>query len=307
MINTHKYGGETWVDVDHGTPEEIHKLMDTYHIHPFVAKEMTSATPKPRIEFHDEYVYFILHFPAWKHTHSPDNRNQEVDFIVGKNTLITTRYDTIDAIHRLSKDLEVEHVLEKDKDHKVKHAHLIFVALLRSLYSGIFEELEYIDDLTEEITGKIFKGEERKMVVALSEVTRTLLDFKRVTDLHHEVLESLHHRGTALFGEEFGKEVEAIILDYLKISTTIRSNLEVLHELRDTNNSLLSSKQNETVKQLTVLGAILLPMNLLSWVFAMRTGGVPLEHNPNGFWIVIGLMIAYALITVVYTKHKKWI
>src|SRR4051812_42402009 len=116
MINTYKYSGETWVDIDHGTPEEIHEIMDTYHIHPFVAKELTSITPKPRIEFHDKYIYCILHFPAWKHTHSTDNKNQEVDFIIGKDILITARYDTIDALHELSKDLEVDQILEKNDE-----------------------------------------------------------------------------------------------------------------------------------------------------------------------------------------------
>ena len=78
MINTHKYNGETWIDIDHGTPEEIHGIMDSHGIHPFTAKELTSKTLRPRIEFHDKYIYCILHFPTWKHTHAKD-RNQEVD------------------------------------------------------------------------------------------------------------------------------------------------------------------------------------------------------------------------------------
>jgi Mg2+ and Co2+ transporter CorA len=56
MINTYTFDKETWIDIDHGTPEEIHSIMDTYDIHPFVAKELTSTTLKPRIEFHDGYI-----------------------------------------------------------------------------------------------------------------------------------------------------------------------------------------------------------------------------------------------------------
>ncbi len=307
MINTYTYNEETWVDIDHGTPEEIHGIMDKYNIHPFVAKELTSTTPKARIEFHDTYIYCILHFPSWKHTHSAEDKNQEVDFIIGKNALITARYDTIDALHKLGKDLEVSQVLEKDRQEKPSHSHRIFMNMLRSLYNSLFEELESIEDETEEITSEIFKGKEKEMVVRISEVTRTLISFKRSTDLHHEILEALNHRGQEIFGQSFGDEMEVIIVDYMKINSIIKSSLEMLRELRDTNNSLLTSKQNETVKQLTVLGATLLPLNLLSWIFAMRVGGVPLENNPNGFWIVIVAMIAYALIATVYARHKKWI
>ena len=88
MINTYKKNSEVWMDIDNGTPEEIHKLMDQYSIHPFVAKELSTFTPRPRIEFHDEYIYCIIHFPAWKHTHSKDDVNQEVDFIIGDDIAI---------------------------------------------------------------------------------------------------------------------------------------------------------------------------------------------------------------------------
>ncbi len=306
MVNEYKYENEKWIDIDHGTPEEIHRIMDQYGIHPFVAKELTSATPKPRIEVHDKYIYCILHFPAWKHTHAKENKNQEVDFIIGRDTLITARYDTIDALHKLSKDLEVNEILGGTYTKRAK-SHIIFVSMLRTLYESLFQELEYVEDLTDDITSRIFKGEEKKMVVTISHVTRTLLNFKKTTDLHHEILEELNNRGKEMFGAEFSREIENIILEYLKINTNIRSNLDMLRELRDTNNSLLTSKQNETVKQLTVVGATLLPLNLLSWIFAMRVGGLPLVDNPAGFSIVIGMMLVSALVTLVFARHQKWI
>ena len=267
MINKYEFRDEKWIDIDHGTAEEIHEIMDTYSIHPFVAKELTSKTPKPRLELHDTYIYCILHFPAWKHTHAKDEKSQEVDFIIGKKVLITARYDTIDALHKLGKDLEVEEVLKKGGNMDKISSHAIFITMLRELYVSLFEELEYIEDRTDVITSKIFKGKEKKMVIEISEVTRTLIDFKKVTDLHHEILEALKKEGQKVFGEEFANEMELVISEYLKINTTIRSNLDMLRELRETNNSLLTSKQNETVKTFTIIGSILLVINLIVTVF----------------------------------------
>ncbi|MEQ1561127.1 MAG: CorA family divalent cation transporter [Nitrospira sp.] len=261
MLNTYKRGTEVWVDIDHGTPEEIHEMMNTYNIHPFVAKELTSATPKPRVEFHDHYIYCILHFPVFKHTHS-EGASQEIDFIIGQDAIITARYDTIDALHKFAKELEVEEILDKG-DSTPKHSHTIFTGLLRGLYISLFEELEYIEDTIEQITNKIFKGEEKKMVVSISEITRTLLEFKRVTDLHREILEALRERGRQIFGDRFSNEMQAIILDYQKINTSIKSNLEMLRELRETDNSLLTAKQTETIKRLSLVGAILFVISII--------------------------------------------
>ncbi len=267
MIHTYKLNGETWIDIDHGTPREIHNVMQMYNIHPFVAKELEASTPKPRIEFHEGYIYFILHFPVWKHSHKKGEKTQEVDFVVGQDVTITARYDTIDTLHKLGKDLEVSEILEKTEEIEARHTYIIFTNILRALYASVFEELEYAEDIVEDITGKIFKGEERQMVVSISEITRTLLDFKRVTDMHYEILETLKHRGQEIFGNEFANEMESIILDYSKINTTIKSNLEMLRELRETDDSLLTAKQNEKIKQLTLVGAILFIISILLSIF----------------------------------------
>lgn len=305
MINTYKHNGETWVDIHQGTTEEIKKIMDEYEIHPFVAKEISSKTPKPRIELHENYLYCILHFPTWKLNKS-DDRKQEIDFIIGKDFLITTRYDHINSLHNFSKNMEVSEILSRDKTNSPLHGQVIFLSLLKELYSGLFEELDHIEDLTENITSKIFHGKEKEMVVSISEVTRTLINFEKVTNLHHEILDALKKKGGELFGDDFTAEMEQIILNFQKINTSIRFSLEMLRELRNTNNSLLTSKQNEIVKQLTVMGFVILPLNLIAWMFAMRVEGLPFLNNPNGFLIVLGLMITSATIALAYAKHKRW-
>ena len=304
MINTHKYDGEVWIDIDSGTPEEIRGVMDTYKIHPLLARELYVSTRKARVEFYGNYVYCILHFPAFKHSHQKEI-NQELDFIIGRNLLVTGRYDTIDSLHKFAKSLEVKEVLEKE--HEDISSNFIFIGLLQELYAGLFDELSYIEDMTEDITKKIFLGREREMVVAISEVTRTLLDFKKVTDLHHDVLDTLFHRGRAIFGEDFSRGVESVMMEYLKINSSIRSNLEILHELRDTNDSLLSTKQNEIMKQLTVLGAVILPLTFICGLFGMSIHTFPLIDNPNAFWIIITAMATVVIITLTYANHKKWL
>ncbi len=305
MITERKHNHETWIDIHQGTSEEIKKVMDDYNIHPFVAKELSSKTPKPRIELHEKYIYCILHFPAWKHTHS-EEKNQEIDFVIGNNFLITARYDTIDSLHKFSKDTEVKEILDRNNVAESDSGHVLFISLLKELYNGLFEELDHMEQMTDSITSKIFKGKEKEMVIAISEITRTLIDFERVTNLHHEILDSLKKMGGSLFGEDFANDMDFVKQDFMKLNTNIRSSLEMLRELRNTNDSLLTSKQNEIVKQLTVMGFVILPLNLIAWMFAMRVEGLPFLNNPNGFLIVLVLMVTSASIALVYAKHKHW-
>ncbi len=303
MINKYTYKKETWVDLNDPTPEEISQIMEEYSVHPLVAKELTSTTPKPRIEFRDGYVYTIIHFPAFKHTHKKNMPDQEIDFILGKNILITARYDTIDPLHKFAKELEVKEITDREEE---LNGHSIFVSMLKSLYKGIFDELLYMEDTTKQITNRIFEGKEKEMVIKISEITRILLDFKKTTDLHKEILESIIINGKDLLGKEFVKDMESVYLEYSKIHSTIISNLEILQQLRETNDSLLSSKQNEIMKQLTIMGFIILPLTVIGQVFGMSMSNIPFANNPNGFWMAITIMLLSVVIAIIYAKNKKW-
>ena len=162
--------------------------MDEYDINPLVAEELLSPTLKPKVDFYRDYIYLILHFPAFRHTHQNTQSNQEVDFIIGKDHLITTRYDTIDPLHKFSKVFETDSIL--DKSDIGTHAGFVFFFMIKKLYKSLEHELEYIDDALETIEDEIFEGREKEMVVSLSIVSRDLLNFKQAMRTHKEVLDS---------------------------------------------------------------------------------------------------------------------
>lgn len=301
MIQKHTWGKERWVDIDHGTPEEFESIVSEYDLDPYVAKEISSPTPKSRIEFHKEYIYLILHFPVFKHTHGKELK-QEIDFVVGKDFLISTHYNTVDAIHKLSKQIEVEEILSKNSGDR--H---IFSVLFRELYAAIGDELAYIESWGESITEEIFDGNEKEMVFEISEAIRTLLEFKKTTDSHKEILDFLKDGSAHILGKEFAEEIEAILLEYHRIRDIIHANIEILRELRETNNSLLSTKQNETIKTLTVVTMISFPFMLLSALFTMDLGGRPLVEHPFGFYIMFSLMCIFSFLSYTIAKHKRWL
>lgn len=303
MLTKYNWNKEVWVDVDHGTPEEIASAVEEYDLDPYVAKELGSPTPKSRIEFHKEYIYLILHFPVFKQTHSKKLK-QEIDFVIGKNFLLTTHYDTIDAIYKLSKELEVEEILSKNSD---ASGHHVFGLLFRQLYAGINDELAYIESWSESITEEIFEGHEQEMVFEISEAIRTLLEFKKTTDSHKEILDFLRDGGGHILGTSFTEEIDAILLEYHRLRDIIHANIEILRELRETNNSLLSTKQNETIKTLTVVTMISFPFMLLSALFTMDLGGRPLTENQFGFYIMFALMCIFSFSFYTIAKYKKWL
>ena len=168
MLSRYEHGGVTWVDLENPTTDEVRRVMEEYGLNHFVAEELLLPTQKPRVEFHDKYLYVILHFPALRHAHKTEE--QEVDFVVGEKFLITTHYDTIDPLHKFSKVFEVNSVL--DKSPMGEHAGYLFFYMLRRLYKAVEHELDFVRNDLVHIEHNLFGGLEVRMVRAISQCAR---------------------------------------------------------------------------------------------------------------------------------------
>ena len=304
MIKRYTHKHLVWIDVENPTSEEIRGIMREFDLHPSVAQELLLPTVKSRVELHKNLIYLILHFPALKHAHSGD-MNQEIDFVIGENFIITTRYDSIDPLQKFSKIFEVNSIL--DKSNMGDHAGYIFYYMIKEMYQSLANELDSIKDSLKEIENEIFNGKEREMVVAISKVSRDLLNFHHATSAHKQVLRSLESAALNFFGENFSYYVKDVVNEYYKIDNNTESNIESLRELRETNDSLLTTKQNEITKTLTVMAFIILPLSFISSIYSMNTSFVPLAGGKNDFWIITGIMAAVGIIIFLVFKGKKWL
>lgn len=305
MLTKRTNGGLAWVDLENPTGDEVRQVVDEYHVHPLIAHELSVPTIRPKVDFYGDMIYLILHFPSPRQPGGEILSDQEVDFIIGKNFIVTARYGPVDALHSFSKDFEVEAILERGNFGK--HAGFIFSAMVNGVYESILRRIEGMKDSLEEIEGKIFKGEEREMVGQLSKISRDLLDFKRSTSLHREILDSFEVAAVKFFGDDFKFHLRAVIGGYYKVENAIRNNMEFVGELRETNNALLTTKQNRITQALTVVAFIALPLTVITSLFQIETRARPLIGQPNDFWILVGMLVFLALVMAGFFRWKKWL
>lgn len=305
MLSKHTYGDLVWVDIENPTKDEVLEVMAEYSLHPGVAEELLSPTLKPRVDATPEYLYLVLHFPAFKHTHHIGDE-QEVDFIIGKDFIITTRYETIDPLHKFSKMFEVNAILEK---HDVKgiHAGFVFVAMMKKLYTAIEHEMEALRDDLEQAEELIFAGHEKEMVFFLSEIGRTTLNLKQTLSGHKEVLLSLESAGGVFFGKEFSPQLRYLSDEYHRINERVETHGEWLKELRETNQSLLFTKQNEIMKVLTIMAFVTFPLTLITSIFGMNTDHLPIVGMAGDFWIILSFMGLLAMSFFAFFRYKNWL
>lgn len=305
MVKKYKNGSITWIDVEDPTNEDIRTLMDEYDINPDIAKELQLPTYKEKIVTHKDYLYLVLHFPALRHSHNDSSADQEIDFIVGKNFIITTRYEPIDALDRFVKTFELNNILKKGL--MEDHAGYVLYYIVKELYRAMSDEIDSINDDLKQIEKNIFQGKERQMVTNISIANRDLINFNHIILTHRDVLISLRDFSGKLFDKHSSENFSKIINEYHRIEKVLTNNIDFLRELRDTNDSLLSSKQNEIMKVLTVLTFLALPFSIVTGFFQIDTTSTPLIGRENDWQIIILIEVFAALLFFLFAKFKKWI
>jgi magnesium transporter len=307
MTTTHTYKGIVWIDLESPDDNEIASLVKRYDLHPLVGEELRSSPSLAKIDFYKDYILIVLTLPV--RARKDDSYlvvDREVDFVIGKNFLITSHYEAIEQLEYFGKIFEANEILGKEEN--ISHAGHIFYYMVKRLYAGMKNDLENIRDAIVTAESRIFKGDERNMVETLSSLNRELIDFKQTARIHHDIWDDLQrHSEKGIFGPDFEVYVENVKDDFLHIHELITNARELLTDLRETNDSLLNTHQNEIIKQLTLVAFIFYPLTFIASVFTIPGIDVPLVETSYGWWVILALMIVSTIGIWLYFKRKRWV
>ena len=93
--------------------------------------------------------------------------------------------------------------------------------------------------------------------------------------------------------------------------TYLKNNVENMYQrvinLREAYNSSLNANLNETIRTLTVIATIILPLTLITGIYGMNFDVMPELHSSLGYYYSLLLMVGVAGGMLIYFKNKKWV
>lgn len=304
MISTFKQNKITWIDLECPTPDEVKSLMQKYAIHPLVAEELLKPTIRPRVDVYKEFIYLILQFPVFEQERKA-SISYEIDFVIGKNFLITAHYKSIAPLYELTKIFEVGSML--GKNNTIKNSGALVFLIIRQLYNFALRQLDHIQVKINNIEDNIFKGREDAMVEVISCVRRDTLDFQRSIYGHESILNSLELAGKEFFGQDFIHYINNVNGELARVRSILNNCKETIESLQETNDSLLTDKTNDIMRLLATLSFLTFPMMLFAAIFSMNTVSTPILGIKGDFWIIVGFIVIAVTTMIVWFKKKKWI
>ena len=282
-----------WIEIVKPTEKDIAWLKKEFNIHSIIADEIRKPSIRGHVEILKNQLFFIYYFPFYDREDEASAR-MEIDFIITKNAVITIQYEPLKKVFNdfhFGKDttsLELTHNLME---------HII-----------TFEErqLRHIREKIESVGKELFKDKEETVFKKLTYLKRDVSEYRIIVRLQEPALKAFLLRSAKFWGNDAEVYLNDLLGNHLNVVSQLEDCREAIADFEDTNNQLMGTKVNKTMKTLTALSFLTFPFMFIATIFSMRTADTPLVDFPGAFWIIVGAMAVGIIVLGIYFKKKNW-
>src|SRR5213596_3500181 len=297
--------GLTWVHLDTPTAEEATALQERFGWHPLDLEDVLSKRQRPKIDEYTEegYLFAVLHFPVYDKNVQRLNA-AELDTFIGHDYLVTLPAVELLPVTRLFRRCEEDEAL-RDQLFGKGSGYLLY-HVLDDLFDYCFPILDKIAHKLDSIEDALFVERAEDVVRDISNVKQEIISYRKIIKPERSTLRLLERRVERFLPEELELYFDDIVDAAERIWDLLDNYKEVVDGLEDTNESVISHRQNDILRILTVFSVVLLPLTLITGIFGMNVH-FPGFDTAAAFWAIVGFMVATGVGLVAFFRFKRWL
>jgi magnesium transporter len=298
--------GLTWIHLDPPVdPETVNHLRERFGWHPLDVEDVLSKRQRPKIDdYVDEgYLFGVLHFPAYDKNVQRLNAG-ELDFFLGPDYLVTIPNVELLPVTRLFSRVQEDQQFRNQLFEKGSGR--LLYEVLDDLFDYCFPILDKIAYKLDSIEDDIEDLRSEEIVTDISKAKQEIISYRKIIKPQRPALRLLERHIERFLPENLELYFDDLVDASERIWDLLDNYKEVVEALEDTNESVISHRQNDILRILTVFSVILLPLTLISGIFGMNVL-FPGEHTHTAFWAIVGLMVSVIVGMIGFFKYKRWL
>jgi magnesium transporter len=298
--------GLTWIHLDPPIdPESVNTLRARFGWHPLDVEDVLSKRQRPKVDDYvdDGYLFGVLHFPAYDKNIQRLNAG-ELDFFIGPDYLVTISNVQLNPVTRLFTRLQED---ERMRDNLFSRGSgRLLYEILDDLFDYCFPILDKIAYKLDSIEDDIDDRRSEEIVSDISKVKQEIISFRKIVKPQRPALRLLERHIERFLPEDLELYFDDLVDASERIWDLLDNYKEVVEALESTNESVISHRQNDILRVLTIFSVVLLPLTLISGIFGMNVL-FPGEHTHAAFWVIVGVMVGTIGSMVAFFKYKRWL
>ncbi|HVU77907.1 MAG TPA: magnesium transporter CorA family protein [Gaiellaceae bacterium] len=297
--------GLTWIHLDQPSLEGSQELAERFGWHPLDVEDVLSKRQRPKVDdYADEgYLFGVLHFPVYDRAIQRLNAG-ELDFFVGPDYLVTLPTVELLPVTRLFHRCEEDDAFREQLFSKGSGR--LLYEVLDDLFDYCFPILDKIGHKLDALEDDVFEGRSEEVVRDISNVKQEIISYRKIVKPERSTLRLLERHVERFLPEELELYFDDVVDAAERIWDILDNYKEVVEALEDTNESVISHRQNDVLRVLTVFSVVLLPLTLITGFFGMNVR-FPGFDTTWAFW-TISVVMAFVLGGLVgFFRYKRWL
>ena len=296
-----KESSRIWVNVfgisEISIIEEIGKI---FNLHPLLLEDVVNATQRSKLEIFDDYLFIVLRVPVYS---DGKIRSDQISLVLGKNYVLSFQESNIQLFSMLKERLA------QSKNHLVRQNNSGYLCyrLIDTVMDKYFEILEKFGEELDELEEALIVDPEIKTLHKIYALKGEIIFLRKMSRSLRELSRNLQQENPPLMGESIRVYLRDINDHSIRILDTIETYRETISGMIDIYMSIVNTKMNETMKMLTLIATIFIPLSFIAGVYGMNFKHMPELEWRWGYPMVWSILILVAISMLSYFRKRRWI
>ncbi len=295
----------TWVHVQ-GEPTEaaLRELGESFSLHSLALEDVINSGQRPKVEAFDDQLFIIMSLPLMKEELV---EVQQVSFFLSKSFLVSFCEADFASFQPIVKRLQ-----DGSSRLRSRGADFLLYTLLDVVIDQGFPVLEnfglQLEDLEEQIL-KTAGGD--ATLEKIHTVKRELILLRRMLWPQREVTNQLLRGDHSLVREDTLIYLRDCYDHAIQVMDLLETYRDMTGSMLDIYLSSVSNRMNETMRMLTVIATIFIPLTFIVGVYGMNFDRSAPWNMPElgwsyGYLLVWFIMIAIAVFMLLFFRRRGW-
>ena len=291
-----------WLDIHGELQSKDIKLLLSLGCHELAIHDAQRLRHPPKVEVFKNNT-FILFRGLTNISDDMTLEPQQISFFVGERFLITVHRGSSLSVDQYWSDNEISQLLVKPALLATKIIHYSSGRYLNAVLG--FEDI--LNDAEENLLGKNPEQAMRNLVGYRS----SLLKLRRVFNYHEKLTRTIVQDELHLHSENYDSELRHATRDIYDRCERLLSLSSMYYEtcgdLIDGYISISSHQLNNTMRILTVITAIFIPLGFMAGLYGMNFDHMPELHWRYSYFALLSVMGITVIGLILIFRRKKWL
>ncbi|HEU4963095.1 MAG TPA: magnesium/cobalt transporter CorA [Bacilli bacterium] len=289
-----------WIDLYNCTAQELKYIGNIFEFHPLAIEDCLHDSPRSKVDKYEDYYFFVFHALRYDEEKEIEITTEELNIFLGKNYLVTIHKKPLYTIGRIAATcLRSSHFMNRGPDF-----------LLYSMVDGITDEyfpiVDRMSTRIDELEDEIYSEPAHEITEEFLALKRNIVLIRRVIQPQKRIFANVNGRYSFEISED-NIPYYIDLVDHLeRIADSVESHRDLISGALETYYSLVTARTNDTIRVLTVISTVMLPLTFITGFFGMNVP-IPFGHTyVSTAFIFLGLVgMTYWMLRLF--KTRNWI